>query len=276
MTSEQEIIDFWGVGNTWNRIQDAMSKAGLSLDNISIQDLAPIDHFHARGLPATIELADRLPIARNHLILDIGCALGGPARYMVDRFGCRVFGIDITPGYIEAGKELNHITNMDSRVELRVGDGSTLPYEDSKFDGAFTQHVTMNVADRVTFFAEAFRVIKPGGYFGLSEHGLGTEGDPIYPLPWAANADMSFLKTKKETEAYLRQAGFEQIETLDTGPKYVHGYKKLLAKIEAEGLPILGLHVVGGDDIPERAANSTRSIEEGRTHPIEVVCFKPS
>ena len=258
-----------------NRIQDAISKAGLSLDNISIQDLTPIYHFHARGLPATIDVADRLPVNQNHLILDIGCALGGPARYMADRFGCRVFGIDITPGYIEAGKELNRVTNMDSRVELRIGDGSTLPYEDSQFDGAFTQHVTMNVADRASFFAEAFRVIKPGGYFGLSEHGLGPEGDPIYPLPWAANAGMSFLKTKKETEAYLRQAGFEKIETIETGPKYVDGYRKLLARIEAEGVPILGLHVVGGDDIPERAANSTRCIDEGRTHPIEVVCFKP-
>jgi len=275
MTSEQEIIDFWAVGNTWNRIQDAISKSGLSLDNISIQDLTPIDHFHARGLPATIDLADRLPIDPNHLILDIGCALGGPARYMADRFGCRVFGIDITPGFIEAGNELNHLTDMDSRVELRIGDGSTLPYEDSQFDGAFTQHVTMNVADRVAFFAEAFRVIKPGGYFGLSEHGLGPEGDPIYPLPWARNADISFLKTKKETEAYLRQAGFEQIETLDTGPKYVDGYNNLLAKIEAEGLPILGLHVVGGDDNPERGANSMRSIKENRTHPVEIVCFKP-
>ncbi len=41
----------------------------------------------------------------------------------------------------------------------------------------------MNVADRAAFYAEAFRVIKPGGFFGLSEHGMGLDGDPIYPLP---------------------------------------------------------------------------------------------
>jgi hypothetical protein len=49
----------------------------------------------------------------------------------------------------------------------------------------------------------------------------------------------------------------------------------MLAKIESDGPPILGLHVIIGDDFAERAKNSTRSIEAGRTHPIEVVCRKP-
>jgi len=66
-----------------------------------------------------------------------------------------------------------------------------------------------------------------------------------------------------------------EVITVETGPKYVDGYRNMLAKIEADGPPILGLHVVGGDDIAVRAANSTRSIEESRTFPIEVVCTKP-
>lgn len=274
MNIEGDVSGFWEKDNTLERIRDALEKAGLSLDRLSIQDLAPVDHLHARGLPATVDLADRLPIERGQHILDIGCAVGGPARYIAERFGCRVSGIDITPGFIEAGEELNRLTGMVDKVNLRVGDGESLPYENSLFDGAYTQHVTMNVADRAAFFAEAFRVIKPGGFFGMSEHGMGPNGDPIYPLPWAAEPAMSFLKTRAETEVFLTGAGFEQIEIVDTGSKYVDGYRSMLAKIEADGPPILGLHVILGDDIGERATNSTRSIEEGRTHPIEVVCTK--
>lgn len=276
MATDQEISEFWGVGDTWERIQGAAEQAGVSLSEMSIRELAPIDHYHARGFEATVDLANRLPVKPGHHLLDIGCALGGPARYMADRFKCKISGIDITPGYIFAGNELSRITGMENQVELQVGSGTELPYDDNSFDGAYTQHVTMNIADRESFFEEAFRVIKPGGFFGLSEHGLGPAGDPIYPLPWAEDEGMSYLITKQKTEELLRQTGFTNLETIDTGPRYVAAYDKLLTKIQNEGAPILGLHVVGGDDVPKRATNSTRCIKEGRTHPIEVVCHKPA
>ncbi len=275
MADQNDVSDFWAKGDILSRILNALDKAGLSLDKLSVNDIAPVDHLHARGFPATVDLADRLPIKSGDHILDIGCAIGGPARYMAERFGCRVSGIDITAEFIEVGQELSRLTGMTDRVDLQVGDGTTQPYEDSVFDGAYTQHVTMNVADRAAFFAEAFRVVKPGGFFALSEHGMGPIGDPIYPLAWADGPATSFLITRAETEALLADAGFGQIETLETGPKYVGGYSMMLAKIEADGPPILGLHVVGGEDLALRSANSVRSIEEGRTFPIEVVCTKP-
>ena len=64
MTNEGSVSGFWETGNTLERIRDALEKAGLSLDRVTIQDLAPVDHLHARGLPATVDLANRLLIER--------------------------------------------------------------------------------------------------------------------------------------------------------------------------------------------------------------------
>ena len=52
MTSHGDISGFWEKGNPLGRILDALEKAGLSLDKLAIHDIAPVDHLHARGLPA--------------------------------------------------------------------------------------------------------------------------------------------------------------------------------------------------------------------------------
>jgi cyclopropane fatty-acyl-phospholipid synthase-like methyltransferase len=236
--------------------------------------LAPVDHFHARGFPATVELADQLPIKVGQHIVDIGCGLGGPARYMAKRFQCRVSGIDITQPFVDAANKLTALLRMEDQVTIQQGDGQDLPYGDAMFDGAYTQHVTMNVANRQTFFAEAFRVLRNGAFFALTEHGLGSKGNPHYPLPWSVDGSGAYLVTPAETQALLEAAGFEDIVLEDTGAKYVAGYKTAIERAEKGVLPPLGVHILMGETALQKTRNAARNIEEGRTHPIQVLCRK--
>jgi ubiquinone/menaquinone biosynthesis C-methylase UbiE len=274
MTDARAIADHWGKGDVYGLILGALAKASKPLEGFTVEDLAPVDHFHARGLPATVELADRLPILAGQHILDIGCGLGGPARYMAKRFNCKVSGIDITPPFVEAGKKLTALLGMDSMVDIQLGDGQRLPYPDSHFDGAYTQHVTMNVADRRTFFAEAYRVLKPGAFFALTEHGLGPKGHPRYPVPWSMDGSGAYLVTPAETRALLEETGFDDIVVEETGPKYLAGYRAAMEKVEKDGLPPLGVHLLMGETAAQKMRNAARNIEERRTHPIQVVCRK--
>ena len=187
MTNAKAIADHWGRGDVYGLIVSALNKMSKPLDGLTLEDLASVDHFHARGFAATVELADRLPIKADQHILDIGCGLGGPARYIAKRFGCNVSGLDITEPFVEAANKLTALVRMEGQVKIEHGDGQRLPYPDTHFNGAYTQHVTMNVADRPRFFAEAYRVLRPGAFFALTEHGLGAKGDPHYPVPWSAD-----------------------------------------------------------------------------------------
>jgi SAM-dependent methyltransferase len=112
---------------------------------------------------------------------------------MAKRFQCKVSGVDITEPFVEAANKLTALLRMEGQVKVERGDGQRLPYPDSTFDGGYTQHVTMNVADRPAFFAEAYRVLKPGAVFALTEHGLGPKGDPRYPLPWSMDGSGAYL-----------------------------------------------------------------------------------
>ena len=268
------IDQFWTRGNLKERIDNALNQSGLNKRSLKIEDLHPIDQYHARGIAATKELAEKIDIKENQSIIDVGCGLAGPARYFADKFKCNVYGVDITPAFIEAGKDFNKRTNMDDKVHLQVSDGNTLPFHNDKFDGAISQHVTMNIENRESFFKEIFRVLKKDMFFAFSEHGLGPKENPIFPLPWADNEDMSFLIKPDLTIELLKKIGFKNILFLETGKKYVEGYEKYLKSKRTSDIPTLGMHVIGGQTMFERQKNSMLSIKEERTLPFEIICYK--
>jgi SAM-dependent methyltransferase len=272
---ERSIADHWARDDVYPRLERALLEAGKSLDRLTIEDLAPLDHFHARGWQATIELGDRLPAGPGQHLLDIGCGLGGPARYLARRFECRVTGIDITRPFVDAANRLTTLLRMQDMVTIDHGDAQQLTFGDATFDGAYTQHVTMNVADRARFFAEAYRVLKPGAFFALTEHGLGATGDPYHPVPWSEDGRGAHLVTPAETRSRLEAAGFTDVAIEETGAKYLAGYRRAMELAAQGAAPVLGVHLLLGANAAEKTRNAARNIEEGRTHPIQVLCRKP-
>ncbi|MCR9109942.1 class I SAM-dependent methyltransferase [Marivita sp. XM-24bin2] len=274
MTDAQAISDHWGTGDVYARILETMKLAGIDPKTVTVEQLAPVDHFHARGFPATVELADALPIKEGDRLIDIGCGIGGPARYFAKRFNCHVDGIDITAPFVDAANKLSALVGLEALVACRHGDGQNLPFPDATFDGGYAQHVTMNVPDRNLFFQEAFRVLKPGAFFALTEHGLGEVGAPHHPVPWSQDGSGAFLMRPADTIAALQDTGFTRINVTETGEKYLQGYERAIELAKTGDMPVFGSHILLGKLAPQIVQNAARNIEERRTQPIQVVCFK--
>ena len=275
MTDKTSLADHWSKEEVYEQIISALEDSGKSIEALTIEDLAPVDHFHSRGFAATIEMADQLPIKRGDQLVDIGSGIGGPARYIAEQFDCKVTGIDITSSFVDTATRLTWLLQMEGKVTFEIGDGNELPFEDETFDGGYSQHVTMNVSDRRRFFAEAYRVLKPRGYFFLSEHGRGPVKNPRHPLPWSADGRDEHLVTPEETSLFLKEAGFADIQIESTGPKYLSAYRRALELADKGHLSPFGSQILLGNRFLEIIQNAARNIEEKRTHPIQVLCKKP-
>src|SRR5471030_3175198 len=84
---------------------------------LSGAELAGLDQFHVRGLEATRDFVGLLDIAADMRVLDAGSGLGGPARYVAETHGCRVTGVDLTPGFVAVATLLAERTGMDQLVD---------------------------------------------------------------------------------------------------------------------------------------------------------------
>ena len=83
-----------------------LAATGKATDRIDSDELAAGDEFHIGGREATSALFDQLDWRPGVQVLDVGCGIGGPARYLARHRGARVTGVDLSPEFVKVAREL--------------------------------------------------------------------------------------------------------------------------------------------------------------------------
>jgi ubiquinone/menaquinone biosynthesis C-methylase UbiE len=275
MQTPNPVAHHYGDSGIADRVLAALREANGPDAPVTPEALAPIDHFHGRGMLATRELVARLEPQPGERLLDIGSGVGGPARWIAARCGCHLTGVDLTPEFCAAARDLNAACGMADRVTILEGTALDLPVPDAAFDRAYSQNVIMNIADKPRFYREALRALRPGGLLALSNVCAGAAGDPYFPVPWARTSDTSFLASVEQTRADLTAAGFEIVGFEDTTERHRTAAASELERLQSAPLPRLSPHLIMGERLREMRFNSARSLAEGRVRLIEVLAKKP-
>jgi SAM-dependent methyltransferase len=270
--TEKVASHYSATGNLADAIADKLRESGKDIAALTTADLGAIDEFHIRGRKATLELAEGLKLTANSRVLDLGSGLGGPARTLAETYGCHVTGIDLTPAFCEAATALSKWVGLGEKVSFQQGDATQLPFADRSFDAAMTIHVAINIAAKDKMYAEARRVLKPGGRFGIYDVLQGEGGDVLYPVPWAREPSISHVATPDQMQALLVGAGFKIVSVVDSTDVGQQWFEAMAERMKKGSVPSLTFRTFLGDDFLEMTRNQVRNLGERRIRTVSYIC----
>lgn len=261
-----------GGSNIASAIAESLRKAGKDIGKLTTADLATVDEFHIRGRQATLEIARSLNLNPGSHVLDIGSGLGGPARTLVETYGCRVTGIDLTQAFCDAAATLSDWVGLGDRVAFRQGDATDLPFAAGEFDAAMTINVSMNIARKDRMYAEAKRVLKAGARFAAYEILQGEGGDVLFPVPWAREPSISHLVTSDAMQSLLANAGFKIVEVQDSTEEAQRWFESMAARIATGAVPAVTFQTFLGNDFPTMARNQVANLRDRHIRTVTYIC----
>lgn len=275
MNYSEKIAVHYGHGSLLPAIETALVKQGLTPETVSVEDLGPVDEFHIGGRAASAHFLDQMGMTASQSLLDVGCGLGGSARFAAKTYGANIQGIDLTPEYVETGQILCDWVGLSDHIKLHQGSALSLPFEKASFDGAFMMHVGMNIEDKNALFAEVSRVLKPGAKFGIYDIMKTNDDDLNYPVPWATTCETSWLAEPFQYRAALETNGFAIANEENRRDFATEFFKKMKAASDAAGgPPPLGLHLLMQQTTAEKIPNMISNLVAGCISPIEMIAVK--
>ena len=134
--------------------------------------------------------------------------MGGPARYLASRLGCRVTGLDVTQSRHQSAIRLTELVGLQHLVDFRHGSALAMPFADASFDVVIGQEAFAHVPDKPRLIAECARVVKPGGRIAFTDimrgEGSGRRRQLASSATWRSPASrrwMAMLGCSRTTDA---------------------------------------------------------------------------
>ena len=191
--------------------QDISRKIGYSDEELKT---APESANLGLGCGNPVALAS---LREGETVLDLGSGAGFDSFLAANKVGQKgkVIGVDMTPEMIDKAKE-NARKGSYGNVEFRLGEIEKLPVLDNSINAVISNCVINLSPDKAKVFREAFRVLKPGGRFMISDIVL------LKELPASIKESieayigcLSGAVMKDEYLEKIKAAGFQDVQVID-------------------------------------------------------------
>jgi sterol 24-C-methyltransferase len=154
-------------------------------------------------------------LQENQRVLDVGCGVGGPAREIIKFTGVDVMGLNNNDYQIQRSLKYARKEGLADKFQATKGDFMQMSFPENSFDAVYAIEATVHAPDLRGVYEQIFRVLKPGGVFGVYEWLMTDKYDNDNPkhrecrLGIEQGDGISNMVTVAQGLADFRAAGFE-------------------------------------------------------------------
>ncbi len=176
---------------------------------------------------------------KGKVVLDIGCGTGGITLSLAQIFGAsKVIGVDVEEPICNHARSRIVKAGFSDQVEIRqISPDKPIPIEDGSLDIVFSKDSIVHIPDKENLTQEAFRLLKPGGWFVASDWLISHDNEPSPEMVTYIKAeDLDFgMASPTRYQKALENAGFQNIELRNRNRWYFETAQKELAVLEGNG-----------------------------------------
>jgi SAM-dependent methyltransferase len=212
-------------------------------------------------------------------VLDIGCGLGAVDELLITRHGARaVLGVDVDPGLLATMTQRIERAGLSAQITSRCVEPGPLPLAAGSFDVVFSKDAIVQIPDKAALFADAYRLLRPGGSLIVSDWLRGGRGAySAEMLEYFRLEGIAYnMANMAETIATLARVGFVEIEGRDRSAWYRDLARRELAALAGELRPLVTERI--GAQRAEHFVNNWRQmvlvLERGELRPAHLLARK--
>jgi ubiquinone/menaquinone biosynthesis C-methylase UbiE len=197
------------------------------------------EQIHVGAEKETEILAEKAGISKDTKVFDVCSALGGPARHLAQKYGCKVTGLDATKKMVDEANERTEKAGLSHLVTYKLGNALDMPFKAWSFDVVWGQDAWCYITDKDKLISETYRVLKHDGVIAFTDW---IQTGNMTEKEWEdLNSFMVFpyMETLDGYEQILKKTGFKVSEKENLSKdfaKHCHIYQEILRKKLKDGI----------------------------------------